>query len=74
VAGFCKHGRLLFDKLNNYQLFKEYPAPWSKCLASRKIYLFENYLATIHQLQRFYSAKMYSRTNKNCEKVQLPRT
>jgi hypothetical protein len=22
--------RLLFDKLSDYQLFKEYPAPWSK--------------------------------------------
>jgi hypothetical protein len=27
---FHKESRLLFDKLSDYQLFKEYPAPWSK--------------------------------------------
>jgi hypothetical protein len=39
VAGFCEHGnepsvsiksRLLFEKLGDYQLFKEFAAPWSK--------------------------------------------
>jgi hypothetical protein len=28
--GFHKESRLFFDKLSNYQLCKEYPAPWSK--------------------------------------------
>jgi len=28
--GFHKESRLLFHKLSDYQLFKEYPAPWSK--------------------------------------------
>jgi hypothetical protein len=28
--GLHKESRLLFDKLSNYQLFKEYPVPWSK--------------------------------------------
>jgi hypothetical protein len=35
MVGFCQHGKellgsikwLFFDKLSNYQLFKEYPAP-----------------------------------------------
>jgi hypothetical protein len=27
---FYKESRLLFDKLNDNQLFKEYPAPWSE--------------------------------------------
>jgi short-subunit dehydrogenase involved in D-alanine esterification of teichoic acids len=27
---FHKERRLLFDKLSDYQLFKRYPAPWSK--------------------------------------------
>jgi hypothetical protein len=27
---FNKESRLFFDKLSNYQLFKDYPAPWSK--------------------------------------------
>jgi hypothetical protein len=26
---FHKESRLFFDKLSNYQLFKDYPAPWS---------------------------------------------
>jgi hypothetical protein len=30
---FHKESRLLFDKLNDYQLFKEYPAPWSECIS-----------------------------------------
>jgi hypothetical protein len=40
VVGFCENGnepsgsikksRLLFDKLSDYQLFKECPAPWSE--------------------------------------------
>jgi hypothetical protein len=40
VAAFHKHGnetlgsikksKLLFDKLSDYQLCKEYPAPWSE--------------------------------------------
>jgi hypothetical protein len=40
VAGFCEHGNenfvshkqsgLSFDKLSDYQLFREYPAPWNK--------------------------------------------
>jgi hypothetical protein len=40
VVGFCEHGDepkgsikkagYFFDKLSDYQLFKEYPAPWSK--------------------------------------------
>jgi hypothetical protein len=30
VDEFNKESRLLFDKLSNYQLFKEYPVPWSK--------------------------------------------
>jgi len=25
-----EESRLLFDKLGDYQLFKEYPAPWSE--------------------------------------------
>jgi hypothetical protein len=25
-----KESRILFDKLSDYQLFKEYPAPWSE--------------------------------------------
>jgi hypothetical protein len=29
-GGFHKESRLLFDKLSDYQLFKEYPVPWSK--------------------------------------------
>jgi hypothetical protein len=28
-----KQRRLFFDKLSNYQLFKEYPAPVNKCNA-----------------------------------------
>jgi len=28
--GFHKESRLLFDKLSDYKLCKEYPAPWSK--------------------------------------------
>jgi hypothetical protein len=28
--GFHKESRLLFEKLSDYQLFKEYPAPWRK--------------------------------------------
>jgi len=28
--GFHKENRLLFDKLSNYQLSKEYTAPWSE--------------------------------------------
>jgi hypothetical protein len=28
--GFQKENRLLFDRLSDYQLSKEYPAPWSK--------------------------------------------
>jgi len=28
--GFHKESWLLFDKLSDYQLFKEHPAPWSK--------------------------------------------
>jgi hypothetical protein len=27
---FHKESRLLFEKLSDYQLFKEYPAPWSE--------------------------------------------
>jgi hypothetical protein len=40
VAGFCERGNepsdsikkagCLFDRLSDYQLFKYYPAPWSK--------------------------------------------
>jgi len=30
LSRFHKERRLLFDKLSDYQLFKEYPAPWSK--------------------------------------------
>jgi hypothetical protein len=40
VIGFCEHdnepsgsikeNRLLFEKLSDNQLFKRYPAPWSK--------------------------------------------
>jgi hypothetical protein len=30
LSGFIKKERLLFDKLSDYQLFKEYPAPWRK--------------------------------------------
>jgi hypothetical protein len=30
VAGFCENGKLFFDKLSDCQLFKEYPAPWTK--------------------------------------------
>jgi len=29
--GFQKESRILYDTLSNYHLFKEYPAPWSKC-------------------------------------------
>jgi hypothetical protein len=47
MAGFCEHvneptvpikSRLLFDKLSEYQLFKEYPAPRSEwvCTFHRK--------------------------------------
>jgi hypothetical protein len=28
--GFHKESRIFFDKLSDNQLFKEYPAPWSK--------------------------------------------
>jgi hypothetical protein len=28
--GFHRESRLLFDNLSDYQLFKEYPAPWSR--------------------------------------------
>jgi hypothetical protein len=28
--GFHKDSMLVFDKLSDYQLFKEYPAPWSE--------------------------------------------
>jgi hypothetical protein len=39
VVGFCEHGNEssgsvknagIFDKLNDYQLLNEYPAPWSE--------------------------------------------
>jgi hypothetical protein len=32
--GFHKESRILFDKLNDYQLFKEYPAPYRKLVNS----------------------------------------
>jgi len=28
--GFHEESRLLFDKLSDNELFKKYPAPWSK--------------------------------------------
>jgi hypothetical protein len=37
VAGFYEPSgsrKMLFDKLNDYQLFKVYPAPWSKQVMS----------------------------------------
>jgi hypothetical protein len=42
VAGFCEHGdepsgsvkkRGIFNELSNNQLFKLYPAPWSKSVS-----------------------------------------
>jgi hypothetical protein len=30
LSRFHKERRLLFDKLSDYRLFKEYPAPWSE--------------------------------------------
>jgi hypothetical protein len=30
MVWFCKESRLLFDRLSDYQLLKEYPAPWSE--------------------------------------------
>jgi hypothetical protein len=29
-VGFHKESRLLFQKLSDYQIYKEYPAPWSE--------------------------------------------
>jgi hypothetical protein len=29
-GGLHKENRILLDKLSDYQLLKEYPAPWSK--------------------------------------------
>jgi hypothetical protein len=30
MVGFCKESGLFFDKLSNYQLFKDCPTQWSK--------------------------------------------
>jgi hypothetical protein len=35
-SGSIKKERLFSDKLNDYQLFKDYPAPWDKYFSWKK--------------------------------------